>query len=156
MKIKRIQEDVFIIDQLFAKIQGKIVISNQRSLIEIHCRNGQLVQNTKGLSIFCSLLSNWMRLIDGNETMQGSEPRFIFSLSRSLFKQNHSKSNIHNISNSTTIAIFSLIFMGLWVVVCIKLTYQKSDVNYTVIEMNEWTILNWKKLIVIQTQTKVP
>ena len=87
MKIKRIQEDVFIIDQLFAKIQGKIVISNQRSLIEIHCRNGQLVQNTKGLSIFlitgdCSLLSNGMRLIDGNEAMQGSEPRFIFSLSR--------------------------------------------------------------------------
>ena len=106
MNLHKIQQNVFVVEQRFGRVLAKIIIANQAALIEISCKQGQLIKNTRGLGIFlitldCSFNLNGMRLVEADPSENGFQPQLIYMRNDTLTKEDQSKLNPHTISNSS-------------------------------------------------------
>ena len=98
MNLHKIEQNVFVVEQRFGRILAKIIIANQASLIEISCKKGQLIKNTRGLSMFlitldCSFNLNGMRLIEGDLSENGFQPQIINMMNQTLLKEDQIELN---------------------------------------------------------------
>ena len=67
-------------------------------------------------------------------------------MNETLIKVDQIELNPHVISNSSILGTFFIIFIGLCVVICVKISYKKSEQNYTIVREpkpdTEMTIMN--------------
>ena len=148
----KIQLNVFVVEQHFVQILAKIITVNQAALIEISCKKGQLIKNIRGLSIFiitldCSFNLNGMQLVEANPFEQGFQPQLIYIRNETLTKANQAEFDAHAISNSSVLGILVVVFVSLYAIVCVKISYtKKSEQNYTIVREpkpdTELTIMN--------------
>ena len=140
-----------MVEQRFGRFLAKITIANQAALIEISSKQGQLIKNTRGLSIFlisldCSFNLNGMRLVEADPSENGFQPQLIYMRNETLTKEDQSELNPHVISNSSILGTFVIVFIGLYVVIYVKISYTKSEQNYTIVREpkpdTEMTIMN--------------
>ena len=100
-----------MVEQRFGRFLAKITIANQAALIEISSKQGQLIKNTRGLSIFlisldCSFNLNGMRLVEADPSENGFQPQLIYMRNDTLTKEDQSKLNPHTISNSSILLLW--------------------------------------------------
>ena len=132
-------ENIYSIEQRVNNITGKIIVINSASVCEVRCKHGQLLKSTQGLAIFmistdCSFSMGGQIFIQPRLNVAGFKPVFIFGLNKTLVRTRKVIMDYHKISNSVMTASFCLITTIILVIVCIRCTYKRTEIQYNYIE----------------------
>ena len=132
---EKLGENVYSIAQRVKNITGRIVVTNAKAVFEIRCKQGQLLKFTRGLSIFvisedCSFTINGQMIIQPKLNVAGFQPSFVFGLNKTLIRPPTKIIDYHKIGNSVITAIFSLVCTIIFIIICIRCSYQRTDVQY--------------------------
>ena len=134
-ELDKIGENVYSIRQQMKNVTGRIVVANAAAVYEIRCKQGQLVKSTQGLAIFmisndCSFTMSGQIIIQPEPNVAGFRPKFLFGLNKTLIKPKKVTIDYHKIGNSITTAIICIIGAIIFIIVCIKCSYTRTEVQY--------------------------
>ena len=132
---EKLGENVYSIAQRVKNMTGRIVVTNAKAVFEIRCKKGQLLKFTRGLAIFvisedCSFTINGQMIIQPKLNVAGFQPSFVFGLNKTLIRPPTKIVDYHKIGNSVITAIFSLVCTIIFIIICIRCSYQRTDVQY--------------------------
>ena len=132
---EKLGENVYSIAQRVKNMTGRIVVTNAKAVFEIRCKKGQLLKFTRGLAIFvisedCSFTINGQMIIQPKLNVAGFQPSFVFGLNKTLIRPPTKIIDYHKIGNSVITAIFSLVCTIIFIIICIRCSYQRTDVQY--------------------------
>ena len=135
----KLGENVYSIEQRVNNITGKIVVTNAAAVFEIRCKHGQLIKSTPGLAIFmisndCVFIMEGQVIIQPTLNIDGFKPTFIFGLNRTLVRPKTILVDYHKIGNSIMAAVFCLIGTVIFIIVCVKCSFTRTEIQYNYIE----------------------
>ena len=141
-ELEKVEENVYSIKQQLKNVAGRIVVANAAAVYEIRCKQGQLVKSTQGLAIFmisndCSFTMSGQIIIQPAPTVAGFRPKFLFSLNSTLSKPKKVTIDWHKIGNSITTGIICAIGAIIFMIVCIKCSYTRTNVQYNYVAPTE-------------------
>ena len=132
---EKLGENVYSIAQRVKNITGRIVVTNAKAVFEIRCKQGQLLKFTQGLAIFiisddCSFTMSGQIIIQPKLNVAGFQPSFVFGLNKTLIRPPRKIVDYHKIGNSVITAIFCVVCTIIFIIICIRCSYQRTDVQY--------------------------
>ena len=135
---EKLGENIYSIEQRVNNITGKIIVINTASVFEVRCKHGQLLKSTQGLAIFmisndCSFSMGGQIIIQPILNIAGFKPIFVFGLNKTLVRTKEIVVDYHKISNSVITASFCLITTIILIIVCVKCSYKRTEIQYNYI-----------------------
>ena len=146
----KLGENIYSIEQRVNNITGRIIVTNAAAVVEIRCKLGQLVMSTRGLAIFmispdCLFTMGGQIIIEPRLNTAGFEPTFLFGLNRTLVRSKLIIIDYHKIGNSVMAATFCLIGTVIFIIICVKCSFKRTEIQYNYIapaQEEEMQVLN--------------
>ena len=133
--LDKIGENVYSIRQRVKNVTGRIVVANAAAVYEIRCKQGQVLKSAQGLAIFiisddCSFTMSGQIIIQPKLNVAGFRPEFVFNLNKTLIRPKGIILDYHKIGNSVITAIFCVIGTIIFIVICVRCSYKRTEVQY--------------------------
>ena len=123
------------------------MVANVAAVYEIRCKLGQLVQSSKGLVMFlisddCSFTMSGQIIIQPKQNVEGFSPKYLFGLDTTLVKPRKLGLDLHKIGNSASLGFVAICISIFCIILCVKVLYKQTDVQYTYVAPTETELEN--------------
>ena len=132
---EKLGENIFSIRQRVKNITGRVVVTNEAAVFEVRCKEDHLLKSVQGLAIFiisddCAFICSGQIIIQPKLNVAGFRPKFVFGLNKTLIRPTRIIVDYHKIGNSVITAICCVIGTIIFIIICIRCSYKRTEVQY--------------------------